>query len=122
MLQGSGNIDGYGNALANGMFGNAGEPAQRRRGADQLTGNTGNDVFAFQTGQASGDVVVDFIGNGAAAGDSFQFIGFGTAAGAQPSRRSAPATSGRFIPVSTPTTRRSLSNGATVHASDFLFG
>ena len=49
-------------------------------GADRLTGNTGNDVFVFKTGQASGDVVVDFIGNGAAAGDSFQFIGFGTAA------------------------------------------
>jgi hypothetical protein len=57
-------------------------------GADTLTGNAGNDVFAFSTraatknGFAAGDTttaniekITDFNGNGALAGDSFQFAG-----------------------------------------------
>jgi hypothetical protein len=31
----------------------------------------------FVVGQASGDTVVDFNGNGAAAGDSLEFVGYG---------------------------------------------
>ena len=124
VLQGSGNIDGYGNALANGMFGNAGaNRLDGGAGADQLTGNTGNDVFAFQTGQASGDVVVDFIGNGAAAGDSFQFIGFGTAAeGATFTQIGASNQWQIHSGLDAHNETITLSNGATVHASDFLFG
>jgi len=45
-----------------------------------LTGGAENDFFVFHVGEAHGDTVVDFIGNGAAAGDSLQFVGFGTAA------------------------------------------
>jgi Ca2+-binding RTX toxin-like protein len=124
VLQGSGNIDGYGNALANGMFGNAGaNRLDGGAGADQLTGNTGNDVFAFQTGQASGDVVVDFIGNGAAAGDSFQFLGFGTAAqGATFTQIGASNQWQIHSGLDAHNETITLSNGATVHASDFLFG
>src|SRR5262245_37745372 len=49
-------------------------------GADQLTGNTGNDTFVFHMGQAAGDIIVDFAGNGASAGDSLQFVGYGAGA------------------------------------------
>ena len=33
-----------------------------------LNGGAGNDTFVFHAGQANGDIVVDFAGNGAAAG------------------------------------------------------
>jgi Ca2+-binding RTX toxin-like protein len=49
-------------------------------GLDTLYGSGGNDTFVFIRGQGNGDVVADFAGNGAAAGDQFQFIGYGTAA------------------------------------------
>ena len=45
-----------------------------------LTGNAGNDTFVFNVGQAGGDIVVDFAGNGAAGGDSLQFVGYGPGA------------------------------------------
>ena len=48
--------------------------------ADVLTGNAGNDTFVFIIGQGNGDTVVDFAGNGAAAGDSLQFVGYGAGA------------------------------------------
>ena len=34
----------------------------------------------FQVGEADGDTVVDFAGNGAGAGDSLQFVGYGPGA------------------------------------------
>ena len=37
--------------------------------ADQLNGLGGNDTFVFQAGQAPGDTVYEFAGNGAGAGD-----------------------------------------------------
>jgi Ca2+-binding RTX toxin-like protein len=80
VLQGSGNVAGTGNGLANKLFGNSGDNTlDGGAGVDRLTGNAGNDTFVFHVGEADGDVVVDFAGNSAAAGDSFEFIGFGTA-------------------------------------------
>ncbi len=49
-------------------------------GADWLNGGMGNDVFRFVRGEANGDVVNDFTGNGTAAGDRLVFVGYGTAA------------------------------------------
>ena len=49
------------------------------RGADMLMGNAGNDTFVFTAGQANGDTIFDFAGNGAGAGDTLSFVGFGTA-------------------------------------------
>src|SRR5262249_38460092 len=81
VLQGSANLSGTGNVLANSMFGNSGNNTlDGGAGADILTGNGGNDVFVFNVGQANGDTVVDFVGNGAGAGDSLQFVGYGAGA------------------------------------------
>ena len=81
VLQGAGNLPGTGNALDNKLFGNSGNNTlDGGAGADVLTGNAGNDTFVFNAGQANGDTVVDFAGNGAAAGDSLQFVGYGAGA------------------------------------------
>ncbi|HEV7658613.1 MAG TPA: cadherin domain-containing protein [Allosphingosinicella sp.] len=45
-------------------------------GADDLTGGTGNDVFVFRKGQANGDEILDFGGNGSGAGDSIRLEGY----------------------------------------------
>jgi len=80
VLQGAGNLNGTGNALANGIFGNASaNMLDGGAGADTITGGSGNDTFVFRRGQADGDIVVDFAGNGAAAGDSLRLIGYGMA-------------------------------------------
>jgi Ca2+-binding RTX toxin-like protein len=78
VLQGSGDLSGTGNALANNIYGNSGNNALNGGGgADALQGNGGDDIFVFDEGQGNGDIVVDFVGNGAAAGDSLQFVGYG---------------------------------------------
>ena len=81
VLQGGANANGTGNALVNSIFGDSSDNRLDGQGStDTLTGNAGNDTFAFVIGQANGDAVVDFAGNGAAAGDSLQFIGYGAGA------------------------------------------
>jgi Ca2+-binding RTX toxin-like protein len=81
VLQGAGNLSGTGNALANSIFGNSGDNTLDGGGAaDVLTGNAGNDTFVFHMGQGDGDTVVDFAGNGPAAGDSLSFVGYGVGA------------------------------------------
>jgi Ca2+-binding RTX toxin-like protein len=81
VLQGSGNLSGTGNALANSIFGNSGgNTLDGGAAADVLMGNAGNDTFVFHAGEAGGDDVVDFAGNGVAAGDALQFVGYGAGA------------------------------------------
>jgi Ca2+-binding RTX toxin-like protein len=81
VLQGSAGANGTGNALANSIYGNAGDNLlDGQGGADVLTGNAGNDTFVFVVGQADGDVIVDFAGNGASPGDSLKFVGYGPGA------------------------------------------
>jgi serralysin len=81
VLQGAGNISGIGNALNNSIFGNAVlNTLDGGAGADVLTGNAGNDTFVFHRGEGDGDTVVDFAGNGAAAGDQLRFFGYGAGA------------------------------------------
>jgi Ca2+-binding RTX toxin-like protein len=48
--------------------------------ADTLFGEAGYDTFAFWRGEANGDILADFNGNGAAAGDQIRLYGY--AAGA----------------------------------------
>jgi VCBS repeat-containing protein len=78
---GSGNNVLTGTAAANTIYGNSGnDTIDGGAGADILYGGDGNDTFVFKAGQANGDSILDFSGNGAALGDSLVFEGFGTAA------------------------------------------
>jgi Ca2+-binding RTX toxin-like protein len=90
-------------------------------GADTLTGGGDNDVFILAAGQSIAELITDFAGNGAAAGDVLRFTGFGTAAqGATFTQFNATQWQihsgldghNEFI---------TLSNGASVHPSDFVF-
>jgi len=74
-------INGTGNALNNTIFGNANNNVLNGgAGSDSLSGLGGNDTFVFAAGQAHGDTVYEFNGNGAAAGDVLRFEGYGTIA------------------------------------------
>jgi len=90
-------------------------------GADLLRGNDDADVFVFRAGQANGDTIADFAGQGAATGDSFVFVGYGTAAqGATFVQINATQwliTSANGLITETIT----LGNGAAVHATDYTF-
>jgi Ca2+-binding RTX toxin-like protein len=119
VLQGSGNVSGTGNVLANKLHGNSGDNSlDGGAGADMLTGNTGNDTFVFAVGQAGGDIVVDFTGNGAAAGDSLQFVGYGSGAtftNIDATHWQVNYNGGALHEIIT------FMNGAPIDASDFVF-
>ena len=121
VLQGSGNLAGTGNGLANKLYGNAGDNAlDGGAGVDVLTGNAGNDTFMFNVGQAGGDIVVDFAGNGAAAGDSLQFVGYG--AGATFTKNENDATHWQ-VNYNGGTSHEVITfmNGASIDPTDVLF-
>lgn len=66
---------------ADGLYGGGGDDTlSGDNGADTLEGLGGNDTFVFALGQAAGDKIVDFAGNGASAGDVLRFVGFGAGA------------------------------------------
>jgi Ca2+-binding RTX toxin-like protein len=119
VLQGSGNLAGTGNALANSIFGNIGDNTiGGGSGADMLTGGAGNDAFVFHAGEANGDTATDFAGNGAAAGDSLQFLGYGAGAtftNIDATHWQVDYNGGASHDVIT------FSNGAAIHATDFVF-
>jgi Ca2+-binding RTX toxin-like protein len=119
VVNGPGNLSGTGNALANSIFGNAGNNVlDAQGGADQLTGNAGNDTFVFNMGQGNGDTVVDFAGNGAAAEDSLQFVGFGggaTFTNIDATHWEVNYNGGASHDIIT------FMNGAAIDATDFVF-
>jgi Ca2+-binding RTX toxin-like protein/ERCC4-related helicase len=81
VLQGSADLQGYGNGLANALYGNTGNNLlDGGGGAALLTGGAGNDTFLFRPGEGNGDTIVDFDGQGAAPGDALLFLGFGPGA------------------------------------------
>jgi Ca2+-binding RTX toxin-like protein len=103
----------YGNDLDNVLDGGGGN--------DSLIGFDGNDTFVFHAGQAQADTVYDFDGNGAAAGDTMMFVGYGTLAqgasfvhlaGNDWQVNSADGTIHELI---------TIANGATFDASDLIF-
>ena len=81
VLQGSSDLQGYGNGDSNVLYGNGGiNLLDGGGGADVLVGNAGDDAFVFHSGEADGDIIVDFAGNGASAGDRLLFVGYGPGA------------------------------------------
>ncbi|MDI1286329.1 MAG: hypothetical protein PSV46_18225, partial [Reyranella sp.] len=113
LMGGSGSDDLHGGNGNDSLFGNG--------GADVLDGGAGNDTFVFGRGDAAGDTVTDFAGNGAAAGDSLIFAGYGTAGqGATFTQTDAThwsinSADGVVHDVVT------FSNGASIDPSDYLF-
>jgi Ca2+-binding RTX toxin-like protein len=80
-LLGIDNVNATGNSLANTITGNKGaNQLNGGDGADTVTGGGGNDVIIIRAGEAEGDVITDFTGNGAAAGDAIRFEGYGSGA------------------------------------------
>jgi Ca2+-binding RTX toxin-like protein/glucose/arabinose dehydrogenase len=123
VLRGSGDLNGTGNSSANNIYGNSGNNTlDGGFGADVLTGNAGNDTFVFHAGAAIGDAITDFAGNGAGAGDSLTFVGFGTAA--QGASFTQIGTSNQWLihsGVGGPDETITLLNGASVDPNDVLF-
>jgi len=60
--------------------GNGNDTLDGGAGADIFTGGRQNDVFRIRRGEAAGDRITDFTGNGAAVGDTIEFVGFGAGA------------------------------------------
>jgi Ca2+-binding RTX toxin-like protein len=119
VLEGAGNLTGTGNALANNLYGNSSDNTlDGGAGADMLTGNAGNDTLLFHAGQGDGDTVVDFAGNGVAAGDSLQFVGYGSGAtftNVDATRWQVNFNGGTSHEVIT------FMNGASIDPTDFAF-
>jgi serralysin len=82
VLTGSGLIDslfgGAGNDTLNGGAGD--DTLDGGLGRDVLTGGLGNDTFVFKRGEANGDVITDFNGNGRLLGDQIRFVDYGPGA------------------------------------------
>jgi type VI protein secretion system component Hcp len=91
VLQGTANLSGDGNSLANKLYGNDGDNRLNGQsgtdvlnggaGRDTLIGGSDNDTFVFVAGQADGDIVIDFDDGGPFAGaDTLTFVGYGAGA------------------------------------------
>lgn len=89
-LTGAVSRDATGNTLANVLKGNDGankihgmdgdDTIEGGLGLDQFYGDAGNDTFVLRRGEFAGDVIEDFTGNGAGAGDQILFTGFSSTA------------------------------------------
>ena len=119
---GSGNDTITGSNFADDLRGGSGNDVLNGgAGNDILAGGGNNDTFVFRAGEANGDTITDFAGNGTSVGDQLQFLGYGTAAqGASfvqidSTHWQINSFDGIVHDVLT------LSNGASIHSSDFLF-
>jgi Ca2+-binding RTX toxin-like protein len=119
ILQDNGDLQGYGNGGINALFGNAGNNILNGEGgADAMRGGDGNDAFVFSVGQADGDTVVDFDGQGATVGDSLRFVGYGAGATftqIDTTHWQVNYSGGALHEIIT------FTNGAAIDASDYLF-
>jgi peroxidase len=119
VLQGSADLQGYGNSSNNTLYGNAGSNLlDGGAGADVLAGNAGNDVFMFHMGEADGDTIVDFAGNGANPGDVQLYLGYdagATLTNVDGTHWQVNFNGGASHEIIT------FMNGASIDASDVLF-
>jgi serralysin len=117
----------FGNGLRNILTGGAGRDTLHGGGdndeidggaqPDWLYGDGGNDTFWFRRGEAHGDVLGDFNGNGAAAGDQIRLVGYVGATLTQlDSTHLEIFASGGVHEIIT------LGAGATFHPSDWSSG
>jgi Ca2+-binding RTX toxin-like protein len=133
-LSGTAAVDGVGNALSNTLTGNSGanrldglegadtlnggkgdDTLDGGAGADRLSGSIGVDRFVFQSGQATGDAVVDF-----AAGDRLEFRGYG--AGSTLTKVAGSTTNWTITDGQTGATEViTLVNKYALTAGDYLF-
>jgi hypothetical protein len=90
-------------------------------GANTLAGSAGNDSFVFLSGAANGATVVDFDGLDAAQGDTLIFSGFGSAAQGATFTSLGGNTWQIHSGLDAHDETIALSNGASIHATDFLF-
>lgn len=133
---GTGHFTGIGNASANTLTGASGNDTlyglmgndqlhggsgndvlDGGAGADVLVGGSGRDIFILGKGDAAGDTIVDFQGNGASLGDSLRLTGWGAGTTmTQGPGNSWVITDGIDHSVATMTIIGS------VHSSDILYG
>ncbi|WBL77252.1 Ig-like domain-containing protein [Bradyrhizobium xenonodulans] len=97
-------------------------------GANTLIGGEGNDQFKFKAALANGATISDFAGNGAAAGDSIDFEGFGTAAQGATFTFFSAAGADSIWQIHSGLdghneliTLKGIATSAGVHSSDYLF-
>src|SRR4029450_4267277 len=90
-------------------------------GANALVGAAGNDTFVFLSNEANGATVVDFDGLDAAQGDSLIFSGFGSAAQGATFTSLGGNTWQIHSGLDAHNETITLSNGALIHGTDFLF-
>ncbi|MGY4329356.1 Ca2+-binding RTX toxin-like protein [Bradyrhizobium sp. LB7.2] len=111
-----------GNEFGQAIIGNAGANVLNGGGgADTLQGLGGSDTFVFRSGETQGDVILDFGGHNAGAGDSIRLEGYGTiaegAAFVQLDATHWQVNSADGLIHETLT----FTNAAAIHASDVLF-
>jgi trimeric autotransporter adhesin len=112
-------IKGTGNDQSNTIYGNNQDnELDGGGGSDTLSGLGGNDTFVFKAGQANGDTVYEFNGNGAGAGDMLKFVGYGPGATLQQYSATewiVSSANGSIQEVIT------LIGAPTLDASDYMF-
>jgi hypothetical protein len=114
-LLGTAALTATGNGLANGIAGNRGDNVLNGgAGADTLEGGAGNDIFVLRPGEANGDRILDFTGNGSGAGDVLRFEGYGSGAAV------TQTSDGRWQVSDGVRTDVFTVNGQ-VHGSDYVF-
>ncbi|WP_165820328.1 right-handed parallel beta-helix repeat-containing protein [Microvirga sp. KLBC 81] len=106
-----------GNSAANKLYGQDGNDLlEGELGADSLYGGLGDDAFIMRKGEFGGDTIFDFTGNGSAAGDRFEFIGFSSSATLRLTGTNTwTVTDGAY------TESFIVAGGAAIDASDYKF-
>jgi Ca2+-binding RTX toxin-like protein len=115
-------VHGTGNAQANTIFGNQFDNILNGAGgSDVLSGLGGNDTFVLKAGEAHGDTVYEFNGNGAGVGDVLQFDGYGTIAQGATFRQLTATVWEIGSADGTVRDLITLVGSPTIDASDFVF-